>query len=76
MQALGVQHIYLGQEDKTPAFEALLTTLNLKAEQCVYMGTIYQTSRSNAWLGRAANAQLMSKLWLTLSPKLAVTRGS
>ncbi|ACQ94523.1 3-deoxy-D-manno-octulosonate 8-phosphate phosphatase, YrbI family [Tolumonas auensis DSM 9187] len=38
MQALGVQHIYQGQGDKLPAFEALLDKLELSASQAAYIG--------------------------------------
>ncbi|WP_026957963.1 3-deoxy-manno-octulosonate-8-phosphatase KdsC [Aliagarivorans taiwanensis] len=38
MGALGVQHIYQGQSDKTLAFAELLERLSLSAEQCAYIG--------------------------------------
>jgi len=38
MRALGVQHIYQGQEDKFAAYQELMTTLNLKPSQVAYIG--------------------------------------
>lgn len=38
MQELGVQHVYQGQSDKIPVFEALLEQLNIKPEQVAYLG--------------------------------------
>lgn len=38
MAALGVKHVYQGQSDKRLSFSALLTDLNLKAEQVAYIG--------------------------------------
>lgn len=38
MHNLGVQHIYQGNENKIPAFETLLTQLNILPEQVAYIG--------------------------------------
>ena len=38
MQQLGLNHIYLGYENKVPALEDLLQKLNLSPEQVAYMG--------------------------------------
>jgi len=38
MQSLGIKHIYQGQLEKLPAFEKILTELNLSAEQAAYVG--------------------------------------
>jgi 3-deoxy-D-manno-octulosonate 8-phosphate phosphatase (KDO 8-P phosphatase) len=38
MASLGVQHVYQGQEQKLPAFEALIDKLGLRAEQVAYVG--------------------------------------
>lgn len=38
MQSLGVQHIYQHQIDKMPAYENLLSTLQLTDEQVAYVG--------------------------------------
>lgn len=38
MQHLGVPHIYQGQADKNGAYDELLATLNLTAEQVAYVG--------------------------------------
>ncbi|ART82856.1 3-deoxy-D-manno-octulosonate 8-phosphate phosphatase [Oceanisphaera profunda] len=38
MAALGVKHVYQGQSDKRLSFNALLTDLNLNAEQVAYIG--------------------------------------
>ncbi len=38
MQSLGIKHIYQGQLEKLPAFEKILTKLNLSAEQAAYVG--------------------------------------
>ena len=38
MQALGVGHVFQGQGDKLPAFQALLAQLHLTADQAAYMG--------------------------------------
>lgn len=35
---LGVQHVFLNTEDKLPAFETLLTRLNLAPHECAHMG--------------------------------------
>jgi 3-deoxy-D-manno-octulosonate 8-phosphate phosphatase (KDO 8-P phosphatase) len=38
MQNLGIKHIYQGQLEKLPAFEKILTELDLTAEQAAYVG--------------------------------------
>lgn len=38
MQNLGVAHVYQGQREKLPAFEALLNEVGLRAEQVAYVG--------------------------------------
>ncbi len=38
MQELGIEHVYQGQRDKRPAFEALLDKLGITAEQTAYVG--------------------------------------
>jgi len=38
MQNLGVTHVYQGQENKTAAFNDLLNTLNLRADQVAHVG--------------------------------------
>ena len=38
MQGLGIQYVYQGQEDKNSAFQELLNTLNLTADQVAYAG--------------------------------------
>jgi len=38
MKDLGVELIYQGYRDKTPAFEALMKEVNLSAEQIAYVG--------------------------------------
>jgi 3-deoxy-D-manno-octulosonate 8-phosphate phosphatase (KDO 8-P phosphatase) len=38
MDSLGIAHVYLGQEDKLPAFEALREALDLKPEQIAHVG--------------------------------------
>lgn len=38
MQALGVPHIYQGQEDKLSAYQALLDTLKLAPQEVAYIG--------------------------------------
>jgi 3-deoxy-D-manno-octulosonate 8-phosphate phosphatase (KDO 8-P phosphatase) len=38
MANLGVQHVYQGKLEKLPAFEALISKLDLKPEQVAYMG--------------------------------------
>lgn len=38
MENLGVKHIYQGQLEKLPAFEKILTELDLSAEQAAYVG--------------------------------------
>ena len=38
MQSLGIKHIYQGQLEKLPAFEKILTELNLSEEQAAYVG--------------------------------------
>ena len=38
MQSLGIKHIYQGQLEKLPAFEKILTELDLSAEQAAYVG--------------------------------------
>ncbi|RCU50078.1 3-deoxy-manno-octulosonate-8-phosphatase KdsC [Corallincola holothuriorum] len=38
MTALGVAHIFQGQDNKVQAFSSLLTTTNLTPEQCAYIG--------------------------------------
>ena len=38
MQNLGIKHIYQGQLEKLPAFEKILTELELSAEQAAYVG--------------------------------------
>ncbi|PCH63496.1 MAG: 3-deoxy-manno-octulosonate-8-phosphatase KdsC [Gammaproteobacteria bacterium] len=38
MTSLGINHVYQGQKVKLPAFEALLEQLDLKPEQCAYVG--------------------------------------
>jgi 3-deoxy-D-manno-octulosonate 8-phosphate phosphatase (KDO 8-P phosphatase) len=38
MQELGVRHVAQGATDKVAAFEAIIATLKLTAEECVYVG--------------------------------------
>ena len=38
MESLGIKHIYQGQLEKLPAFEKILTELDLSAEQAAYVG--------------------------------------
>lgn len=38
MRELGLTHVYLGQNDKRPAYDTLKTTLNLSDEAIAYMG--------------------------------------
>lgn len=38
MQALGIEHIYQGQEDKLVAYHELKKTLNLRTSQIAYIG--------------------------------------
>ncbi|MEX2494653.1 MAG: HAD-IIIA family hydrolase [Woeseia sp.] len=38
MAELGVQHVFQGAADKIVAFERLLSTLQLSADECVYTG--------------------------------------
>jgi len=38
MASLGINHVYQGQRVKLPAFEQLLQILDLKPEQCAYVG--------------------------------------
>lgn len=38
MDSLGIRHVYQGQLDKLPAFEELLQTLSLSADQVAYVG--------------------------------------
>ncbi|MBF0219544.1 MAG: 3-deoxy-manno-octulosonate-8-phosphatase KdsC [Gammaproteobacteria bacterium] len=38
MQSLGITHLYQGQQEKLPAYEKMLETLHLAAEQVAYVG--------------------------------------
>ena len=38
MQSLGIKHIYQGRLEKLPAFEEILNTLNISAEEAAYVG--------------------------------------
>ncbi len=38
MDSLGIKHVYQGQLDKLPAFEALIAKLGIPAEQVAYVG--------------------------------------
>ena len=38
MISLGINHVYQGQKVKLPAFEKMLKKLELKPEQCAYVG--------------------------------------
>lgn len=38
MEKLGIQHIYQGQTNKLPAYQELITRLNLSPEQVAYVG--------------------------------------
>ncbi|OUR73525.1 3-deoxy-D-manno-octulosonate 8-phosphate phosphatase [Methylophaga sp. 41_12_T18] len=38
MTSLGINHVYQGQRVKLPAFEAMIEQLDLKPEQCAYVG--------------------------------------
>ncbi len=38
MQSLGVQYVHQGQQEKLPAYRALLAELGLEAEQVAYVG--------------------------------------
>lgn len=38
MNGLGIKHVYQGQRIKLPAYEALLHKLDVKPEQCAYVG--------------------------------------
>lgn len=38
MESLGIKHIYQGQLEKLPAFEKILTELDLSPEQAAYVG--------------------------------------
>jgi 3-deoxy-D-manno-octulosonate 8-phosphate phosphatase (KDO 8-P phosphatase) len=38
MESLGIRHVYQGQRDKVPAFEALVAKVGLQAEEVAYEG--------------------------------------
>ena len=38
MASLGIEHVFQGQRDKLPAFEALIARLGLQAAECAYVG--------------------------------------
>jgi len=38
MTSLGINYVYQGQKVKLPAFEQMIEQLNLKPEQCAYVG--------------------------------------
>jgi len=38
MQSLGIKHVHFGSQDKVAHFERLLELLNVKPEECGYMG--------------------------------------
>lgn len=38
MAGLGIEHVFQGEQDKLPAYEALLDRLGLSAEQTAYVG--------------------------------------
>ncbi len=38
MESLGIRHVYQGQREKLPAFEALIGKLGLAAEEVAYVG--------------------------------------
>ena len=38
MTSLGINHVYQGQKVKLPAFEKMIKQLELKPEQCAYVG--------------------------------------
>jgi len=38
MAGLGIEHVFQGQRDKLPAFEALLARLGLEPAECAYVG--------------------------------------
>ena len=38
MASLGIEHVFQGQRDKLPAFEALIARLRLEAAECAYVG--------------------------------------
>ncbi len=38
MNSLGIKHVFQGQRVKLPAFEQLIKDLDLKPEQCAYVG--------------------------------------
>lgn len=38
MNSLGIKHLYQGKHVKLPAFEELISLLNLAADQCAYVG--------------------------------------
>jgi len=38
MTSLGISHVYQGQKTKLPAFEKMIKQLELKPEQCAYVG--------------------------------------
>ncbi len=38
MASLGIEHVFQGQQDKLPAFEALVARLGLAPAECAYVG--------------------------------------
>ncbi|NOY62214.1 MAG: 3-deoxy-manno-octulosonate-8-phosphatase KdsC [Gammaproteobacteria bacterium] len=38
MQGLGIEHLYQGQQNKLPAYQALLEKLSLQSQQVAYVG--------------------------------------
>lgn len=61
---LGIQHVFVGQENKLPAYETLKTTLNLNDQEIAYVGDDLPDLRVLARVGLAisvANAPQVIK---------------
>lgn len=57
MKDLKIQHFYPGSKDKWPVLEQLLAQLNIRAEQCCYVGD------------DVIDLKVMSKVGLSIAPK-------
>jgi len=75
MSALNVKHIMQGQEDKLPALQHILETLNLTPEQVAYIGDDMPDYECMAYVGLSIAVNDAHPQILTLADYTTFTKG-
>ena len=75
MSALNVKHIVQGQEDKLPALQHILATLNLTPEQVAYIGDDMPDYECMAYVGLSIAVNDAHPQILTLADYTTFTKG-